>query len=124
MISLDDFEEEKNNIILFKDGESNILSESLIYFDSDSYRLNENSTSLLNSILNKLNQNDLLKECVIRNVSYKIIADVQALNILNQIASPSVNQDVVKLEKPPKIAIFLIILKLSKNNIYKSFFNN
>ena len=52
------------------------------------------------------NQNDLLKECVIRNVSYEIIADIQASNILSQIASPSINQDVIRLEKPPKIAIY------------------
>ena len=57
------------------------------------------------------NQNDLVKECVIRNVSYKIIADIQASNILNQIASPSINQDVIRLEKTPKIAIYSPINK-------------
>ena len=35
--------------------------ESIVYFDTDSYIVNENSTSILNSILNILNQNDLLK---------------------------------------------------------------
>ena len=46
------------------------------------------------------------KECIIRNVSYEIIADVQSTNILNEISSPSINQDVIRLEKTPKIAIY------------------
>lgn len=46
------------------------------------------------------------KECKIRGVSYEVIADVQSTQILNQIASPEVNQDVVKLEKAPKIAVY------------------
>ncbi len=46
------------------------------------------------------------EECVIRGVSYKVIADVQAANILNQIADPEVNMETVKLEKAPKIAVY------------------
>ena len=46
------------------------------------------------------------KECKIRGVSYKVIADIQSSNILRQVASPDVNQDVVKLEKVPKIAVY------------------
>ena len=46
------------------------------------------------------------KECNIRNVSYKIIADIQSTEILKSITSPSVNQDIVRLEKAPKIAIY------------------
>ena len=45
-------------------------------------------------------------ECNIRGVSFTIIADVQSTQILESIASPSVNQDVVRLEKAPKIAIY------------------
>lgn len=45
-------------------------------------------------------------ECNIRNVSFNIIANIQSTNILQSIASPSVNQDVVRLEKAPKIAIY------------------
>lgn len=45
-------------------------------------------------------------ECVIRGVSYSIIADAQAQSIRNEIASPEVNQDIMKLEKPPKIAVY------------------
>ena len=46
------------------------------------------------------------KECKIRGVSYKIIADVQSSQILREITDPEVNKDVVKLEKAPKIAVY------------------
>ncbi|MEQ9229164.1 MAG: asparagine synthetase B, partial [Cyclobacteriaceae bacterium] len=45
-------------------------------------------------------------ECVIRGVSYEVISDAQANSILNEIASPSSNMDVMKLEKFPKIAVY------------------
>ena len=48
----------------------------------------------------------LEKECLVRGVSYEIIADGQYNQILNQIANPEVNMDVVKLEKAPKIAVY------------------
>ena len=46
------------------------------------------------------------KECNIRGVSYKIIADVQAAQIRQEIADPEVNMEIVKLEKAPKIAVY------------------
>lgn len=49
---------------------------------------------------------DIEKELTIRGVSYEIIADVQASSIKQKIADPEVNQDVVKLEKSPKIAVY------------------
>lgn len=49
---------------------------------------------------------ELEKECIIRGISYEIIADIQSTKILNEIAHPEVNQDVVKLEKAPKIAVY------------------
>ena len=45
-------------------------------------------------------------ECNIRGVSFTILADIQSTQILQSIASPSVNQDVVRLEKAPRIAIY------------------
>jgi hypothetical protein len=45
-------------------------------------------------------------ECSIRGVSYSIIADVQASEILSEIASPEVNMEAVKLQKVPKIAVY------------------
>ncbi len=45
-------------------------------------------------------------ECTIRGVSFEIIADVQAAQILRGIADPEVNQQRVKLEVPPKVAVY------------------
>jgi hypothetical protein len=45
-------------------------------------------------------------ESLIRGVSYDVISDAQAAGILEEIASPDVNMDAVKLEKPPKIAVY------------------
>ena len=49
---------------------------------------------------------DIEEECVIRGVSYQILADVQASQILNEIADPEINMESVKLEKAPKIAVY------------------
>ena len=46
------------------------------------------------------------QECSIRGVSFQVIADAQAASILAAISDPEVNQDVVKLEKAPKIAVY------------------
>jgi len=45
-------------------------------------------------------------ECLIRGISYEIIADVQGQLILSQIAAEDVNMDAMKLEKAPKIAVY------------------
>jgi hypothetical protein len=45
-------------------------------------------------------------ECVIRGVSYETISDAQGNAILSEIANPEVNQDNVKLEKAPRIAVY------------------
>jgi hypothetical protein len=45
-------------------------------------------------------------ECRVRGVSFQVIADGQAANILQDIANPEVNQDLVKLEKAPKICVY------------------
>lgn len=45
-------------------------------------------------------------ECKIRGVSYEVIADGTVTSILNEISDPSVNMDMVKLEKAPKIAVY------------------
>lgn len=46
------------------------------------------------------------KECQIRGVSFEILSDNQANTILDEISSPSKNQDAVILEKAPKIAVY------------------
>ena len=45
-------------------------------------------------------------ECVFRNISYEVVPDAQYGSIVAQIANPEANQDIVKLEKPPKIAVY------------------
>jgi hypothetical protein len=49
---------------------------------------------------------DFEKECKTRGVSYEVLADGQWNNLLNEIANPEVNQDAIKLEKAPKIAVY------------------
>lgn len=45
-------------------------------------------------------------ECTVRGVSYEVIADFRTNSILNEIASPAVNMNVVKMEKVPRIAVY------------------
>lgn len=45
-------------------------------------------------------------ECVVRGISYEIIADVQQNAILQEIADPQSNMDEMKLQKAPKIAVY------------------
>jgi hypothetical protein len=44
--------------------------------------------------------------CRIRGVNYEIVPDVAYAKILQEIAAPEVNMDVMKLEKAPKIAVY------------------
>jgi hypothetical protein len=46
------------------------------------------------------------KECQIRGVSFEVLSDGQAEQILDEISSPSQNQDAVILEKAPQIAVY------------------
>ncbi|MFM8912980.1 MAG: asparagine synthetase B, partial [Flammeovirgaceae bacterium] len=45
-------------------------------------------------------------ELVVRGVSYELISDAQANQIINEIASPAANYDIMKLEKYPRIAVY------------------
>lgn len=45
-------------------------------------------------------------ECVIRGISFEMIGDARASAILEEIANPEVNQDAVKMEKVPKVAVY------------------
>lgn len=45
-------------------------------------------------------------ELVIRGVSFEVISDAQANQIISEIASPAVNYDIMKLEKYPRIAVY------------------
>ncbi len=49
---------------------------------------------------------EIRKECQIRNVSFELLPEAEANQILNEIASPSQNMEIVALEKAPKIAVY------------------
>lgn len=46
------------------------------------------------------------KECKVRGVSYEVIPDGEFLRIRELIADPETNQEAIKLEKAPKIAVY------------------
>jgi hypothetical protein len=50
--------------------------------------------------------NFIENECKTRNVAYSLIADVQSNKILSDISRNDVNQEIISLEKAPKIAIY------------------
>jgi hypothetical protein len=45
-------------------------------------------------------------ECRVRGISYEVLQDAQAKEIVTQVNDPSVNMNLVKLEKAPKIAVY------------------
>lgn len=49
---------------------------------------------------------EIESELIIRGISFELIADAQASNILLEISNPEVNMDAVKLETAPKIAVY------------------
>ncbi len=54
-----------------------------------------------------LPDNELIKkECQVRGVSFEVISNSTAENILQDISSPSKNMEAVVLEKAPKIAVY------------------
>jgi len=46
------------------------------------------------------------KECITRGVRFEVLAEAKFNNILNQIADPEANMEAMKLEVPPKIAVY------------------
>lgn len=49
---------------------------------------------------------ELRQECTIRGVSFEVLTDAGAKDILDEVLSPSQNQDAVILEKAPRIAVY------------------
>jgi hypothetical protein len=45
-------------------------------------------------------------ECIVRGVTYNIISDAEASQIYALLAQNDVNMDLVKLQKPPKVAVY------------------
>lgn len=52
------------------------------------------------------NAKALSAECTIRGITYETVSDAQGNAILSEISNPEVNQDAVKLEKAPRIAVY------------------
>ncbi|MCP4125095.1 MAG: asparagine synthetase B [Bacteroidetes bacterium] len=46
------------------------------------------------------------RECLIRGVKFEVIPDVQMSKIITDIAHPEANMDAMRLEKPPKMAVY------------------
>jgi hypothetical protein len=78
--------------IVFFSLEAGLKSKWLLNYDGGAFLIENN----------KIIEN----ECKIRGVSYRLISDIRAQIILEEIAAPSSNQDAVTLEKPPKIAVY------------------
>lgn len=49
---------------------------------------------------------EIRKECQIRGVTFEVLSDAATASILEEISSPSQNQETVILEKAPKIAVY------------------
>lgn len=49
---------------------------------------------------------EIRKECQIRGVSFEVLSDSEANQILEEISSPSQNMEAVVLEKAPKVAVY------------------
>ena len=49
---------------------------------------------------------EIQAECVIRGVTMETLSDSRAEGILNEIASPDVNQDAVSMMKAPRVAVY------------------
>jgi hypothetical protein len=49
---------------------------------------------------------EIRKECQIRGVSFELLSDGEANQILDEISSPSQNMETVVLEKAPKVAVY------------------
>jgi len=54
-----------------------------------------------------IEQNEPIERlCKLRGVTYDIISDAQYLGIVEKISNPDNNEDIIKLEKAPKIAVY------------------
>ena len=52
------------------------------------------------------NNSSIQEECIIRGVSFNILTNSKVAQIKSNIANPEVNQEIIRLEKAPKIAVY------------------
>ena len=57
------------------------------------------------------NNSSIQEECIIRGVSFNILTNSKVAQIKSNITNPEVNQEIVRLEKAPKIAVYTPIGK-------------
>ena len=91
-----DYDNQKNHLkaygIVYYSLEIGLKSKWLLNYDGGAFLI-ENNKAVEN-------------ECRIRGVSYQVISDAKSQIILQEISSPSSNQEAVTLEKAPKIAVY------------------
>ncbi len=46
------------------------------------------------------------KQCKLKGINYKVLSDAQYTKVLTDIGNPDFNGDIIRLEKPPKIAVY------------------
>jgi hypothetical protein len=89
-------ENQKNHLkaygIVFYSLQNGVKAKWLLNYDGGAFLIETNEA--------------IIKECKIRGVSYQILSDAKAQIILQDISSPSKNQEAVTLEKAPKIAVY------------------
>lgn len=51
-------------------------------------------------------QQAFAREMTVRGVSFEVISEADAAGILGEVTAPDVNMDAVKLQKPPRIAVY------------------
>lgn len=78
--------------VAFKALQAGMTVDWLLNYDGGAFAIDQNSA--------------LEKICNLAGVDYKIIADGNYLSIIESIANPDFNGDIIKLEKPPKIAVY------------------
>ena len=49
---------------------------------------------------------EIQQECLVRGVSHELVSDAEANKILQEISSPAINMNAVRLEKAPRIAVY------------------
>ena len=90
------YDNQKNHLkaygIVYYSLQSGLKSKWLLNYDGGAFLIEKNTL--------------IENECKIRGVSYLVISDAKAQLILQEISSPSKNQEAVTLEKAPKIAVY------------------
>ena len=90
------YDNQKNHLkaygIVYYSLQSGLKSKWLLNYDGGAFLIEKNTL--------------IENECKIRGVSYLVISDAKAQLILQDISSPSKNQEAVTLEKAPKIAVY------------------